>query len=459
MLKVTQSRTTRTALCTLLVRTASGMAHAGASPHWEKLWAQDGGLPKGSRFDVAGVARPLAAELSRRSNPRPGATALVPGCGRAYDALALAHHGYASVVAVDLSPAACEAAREELRASRVLADGSGGSAVRGAWRARYVGVVLDTASVEALAAAVPPRHRNITGQQHLTLAFEPAAAELAAALPLLGTRCALRVDAEASDAHGQAVIVSLACPELAESLGAIMAGGSGRRTAHITLSTAGVEASYSNELVQRREALRPLAAAPLFVTGQVAVAVEPPAAAATPEGRAAAKASRRIVGDPEEAARLLRPMQEGEPEEPLQEGEPESAAANAANAAARVEVVCADFFTLDHRARYDLIWDCTFLCALEPEARSRWAEQMRTLLSPGGELLTAVFPIGEREGGPPYAMSVPLVRSLLEPLGFEAVAVLDDLPLEEQHRRPSDELSSVRTRGTALVSWKMTSGR
>ena len=79
-----------------MLRRALG-AHAGASPHWEALWS--GGLAKGARFDVGGVSRPLAAELARRSHaPRPGMRALVPGCGRAYDALALAEHGFESVV-------------------------------------------------------------------------------------------------------------------------------------------------------------------------------------------------------------------------------------------------------------------------------------------------------------------------------------------------------------------------
>ena len=217
--------------------------HAGASPHWEKLWAQDGGLAKGSRFDVAGVSLPLAAELARR--PRSGLTALVPGCGRAYDALFLAEHGFESVVALDLSSTACEAAREEIALS-------------------------------------------------------------------------------------------------------------------------------SSSSVQR------------------------------------------------------------------------------------VTVECGDFFDLSGR-RFDFIWDCTFLCALEPAAREQWAQQMRSLLNDDGELLTCVFPIGPREGGPPYAMTVELVRSLLEPVGFEASLVQDDLPLEEQHRRPADPLESVRTRGTALVSFKPTS--
>ena len=220
-------------------------SHAGASPHWEELWS--GGLAKGSRFDVAGESLPLAAELRRRNHaPRGGMSALVPGCGRAYDALALARHGFASVVALDVSASACEAARTE-------------------------------------------------------------------------------------------------------------------------------------------------------------------------------------IGGVADEARL------------------------------RVDVRCEDFFALqpERDGTYDLIWDNTFLCALVPEVRERWAAQMKALLAPGGELITCVFPIGAREGGPPFAMSVPLVRALLEPLGFEATSVQDRLPLEEQHRRPGDPLESVRTRGTALVTWRL----
>ena len=112
----------------------------------------------------------------------------------------------------------------------------------------------------------------------------------------------------------------------------------------------------------------------------------------------------------------------------------ELAASASATARERIDVRCGDFFELT--GQYDFIWDNTFLCALEPEVRERWAQQMKALLAPGGELTTCVFPIGEREGGPPFAMSVPLVRALLEPAGFEATLVQDDLPLEQQHRRP-----------------------
>ena len=81
-------------------------------------------------------------------------------------------------------------------------------------------------------------------------------------------------------------------------------------------------------------------------------------------------------------------------------------------------------------------------------------ENLGRMRDHGSSFITCVFPIGPREGGPPFAMSVPLVRSLLEPAGFEATLVQDSLPLEEQHRRPGDPLQSVLKRGTALVTWR-----
>ena len=241
-------RATNFVLALTTIRACSAMAHAGASSHWEELWAKDGGLSKGSRFDVAGVSLPLAAEAKKRPlAPRAGMTALVPGCGRAYDAIFLAECGFQSVVALDLSPTACKAANEEIRSS--------------------------------------------------------------------GASSALR---------------------------------------------------------------------------------------------------------------------------------------------ARVSVECGDFFELNAGRRFDFIWDCTFLCALEPAVREQWALKTRSLLTDDGELLSCVFPIGPREGGPPFAMSVSLVRSLLQPVGFAASIVRDDLPLEEQHRRPGDAIESVRTRASALVSWRKT---
>merc|ERR1719330_1744980 len=216
----------------------AAMAHAGASPSWEAMWGR--GLERGQAFDVGGVSATLAGELARRQYAAgPGLTALVPGCGRAYDALALAEHGFDSVVAVDLAPTACDAARAEIEER----------------------------------------------------------------------------------------------------------GG---------------------------------------------------------------------------------------------------------DIASKVSVQCADFFELE--GQYDFVWDCTFLCALDPSVRERWAAKYTQLLSKTGKLLTCVFPICDKVGGPPYALSIPLLRQLLDPVGLQAVHVLDPVPREERHR-PGGGAPGSGDPETALMVW------
>lgn len=189
-------------------------SHPGASPMWQEMWAK--GLPPRTAFDVGGPSQ-LLAEVIQKGPPlaaRPGMTALVPGCGRSYDALALAEAGFDRVIAVDLAPTAVEAAKDFLKST----------------------------------------------------------------------------------------------------------------------------------------------------------------------------------GSP---------------------------------AAQKIEVVCADFFKLQLEP-VDVIWDCTFLCAIDPKARLDWASKMRELLKSDGTLLTCIFPVCEKEGGPPFAMSAPLVQSLLEP-EFEALELNENV--------------------------------
>lgn len=215
---------------------AQRQTHEGASLHWERMWA--GGLGKKQAFDCGGPSATLQGELSRRAHAtRPGMRALVPGCGRGYDVLELAKHGFDSVVGLELAPSAVDAARAELRAT---ADES---------------------------------------------------------------------------------------------------------------------------------------------------------------------------------------------------------------SAARVSVQCGDFFEFE--GTFDFIWDCTFLCALDPSVRERWAIKSSELLAPGGRLLTCVFPICEKVGGPPYALSVDIVRQLLEPVGLRAEEVRDQLGEDERHK-PGGAPTNM---GTALISW------
>ena len=72
------------------------------------MWSA--GLPRGAAFDCGEASRALMSwmgKISSRASPK---SALVAGCGRAYDAIELARAGL-SVTALDIAPTACKAAR------------------------------------------------------------------------------------------------------------------------------------------------------------------------------------------------------------------------------------------------------------------------------------------------------------------------------------------------------------
>ena len=107
----------------------------------------------------------------------------------------------------------------------------------------------------------------------------------------------------------------------------------------------------------------------------------------------------------------------------------------------QAEVVVGDFFdeeVLGDEA-FDLIWDYTFFCALEPGRRGAWARRCRELLGAGGQLVTLIFPVPlgtdprsvpvPREG-PPYPVSPQAYREVLVACGFRA---LELRAVEESH--------------------------
>lgn len=98
--------------------------------------------------------------------------------------------------------------------------------------------------------------------------------------------------------------------------------------------------------------------------------------------------------------------------------------------AAQTSFSLQNFFDLNPEKddeKFDFVYDYTFLCALDPSLRYSWAQKMQEIIKPGGEVLTLIFPIVEKVGGPPFAVDLQLVKNLLEPAGFECVE-LDMLP-------------------------------
>ena len=75
---------------------------------------------------------------------------------------------------------------------------------------------------------------------------------------------------------------------------------------------------------------------------------------------------------------------------------------------AHATLVVGDFFSDDwreDRQPWDLVWDYTFLCAIDPAQRVAWAERMATLLRPEGTLAALLFPVFDAPAdyeGPPW---------------------------------------------------------
>jgi len=85
----------------------------------------------------------------------------------------------------------------------------------------------------------------------------------------------------------------------------------------------------------------------------------------------------------------------------------------------KVKYIQGDFFTYNPERPIDLIYEYTFLSTFPQNEREKWAKQMYKLLDQNGVLVTLLFPVGEIEGGPPYATNIPHIKKLLESLGFE----------------------------------------
>ncbi|MEM1348801.1 MAG: methyltransferase, partial [Myxococcota bacterium] len=88
----------------------------------------------------------------------------------------------------------------------------------------------------------------------------------------------------------------------------------------------------------------------------------------------------------------------------------------------RAEIHIGDFFTFQPGAPFDLGWDYTFLCAIDPDRRQEWADKMHGLIRPGGMLCTLLFPVDSddtsestrEDSGPPYRLHPEWVERLLQ---------------------------------------------
>lgn len=98
------------------------------------------------------------------------------------------------------------------------------------------------------------------------------------------------------------------------------------------------------------------------------------------------------------------------------------------------ELIVGDALKWRPREGFDLFFEHTFFCAIDPDRRSDWGQLVRRCLRPGGQLLALAFPIG-RPGeldGPPFGYEV---EDLLAALGEDFDLLEDravDLPIADR---------------------------
>ncbi|KAI8926719.1 S-adenosyl-L-methionine-dependent methyltransferase [Entophlyctis helioformis] len=80
-----------------------------------------------------------------------------------------------------------------------------------------------------------------------------------------------------------------------------------------------------------------------------------------------------------------------------------------------------DFFKLTGR-QFDIVFDYTFACAIDPSLRNAWAAKYAEIVPPGGHALVLMFPLRKTVSGPPFGWTVTEYAALLEP-NFELVYV------------------------------------
>jgi methyl halide transferase len=108
---------------------------------------------------------------------------------------------------------------------------------------------------------------------------------------------------------------------------------------------------------------------------------------------------------------------------------------------APVEILQQDIFTLPEilNNTFDYVLEYTCFCAIDPKRRAEYADLVACLLKPNGIYIDLAFPLDEREGGPPFAVTEAEIFELFLKRGFKLLS--REKPTESvSPRRYAEEL-------------------
>jgi methyl halide transferase len=107
--------------------------------------------------------------------------------------------------------------------------------------------------------------------------------------------------------------------------------------------------------------------------------------------------------------------------------------------AAPIEILQHDIFTLPESLNntFDYLLEYTCFCAIDPNRRTEYADLVTRLLKPHGLYIDLAFPLDNRKGGPPFAVTEVEIFDLFQKRGFKLLS--REKPAESISRRKNAE--------------------
>ncbi|OLY82568.1 putative thiol methyltransferase 2 [Smittium mucronatum] len=110
-----------------------------------------------------------------------------------------------------------------------------------------------------------------------------------------------------------------------------------------------------------------------------------------------------------------------------------------------LEFVTADFYTYEPPSSlFQVAYDYTFLSTVKPKDRELWGQKYADIISPGGYLITLIYPIdfGSSNDGPPFQLNIEMCHTALD----------KNFTLEYEDRDPAKE--PPRETSCIMAVWK-----